>query len=66
MHYQVMLDFRLLVRAIKSEICRERFFYNADSPLPEALTGVRDVGPDCPDASVWLPFVVGFVGETSL
>jgi hypothetical protein len=61
-----MLDFHLLVREIKSEFCGESFFYNADSPLPEALTGVRDVGPDCPDASVWLPFAVELVGETSL
>jgi len=64
-HYRVTLDFRLLVRAIKSEYCRRTSFITPTALL-EALTGVRHVGPDCLDASVWLPFVVELVGETSL
>jgi hypothetical protein len=64
-HYRVTLNFRLLVRAIRLEFCRESF-YNADSPLPEALTGVGHFGPICPDGSVRLPSIVELVGETSL
>jgi hypothetical protein len=28
MHYRVVLDFRVLVRGITSEVCRESFFFN--------------------------------------
>jgi hypothetical protein len=31
-HYRVTLDFRLLVRAITPEVCRESFFFNDGSP----------------------------------
>ena len=31
-HYRVTLDFRVLVRAITPEVCRESFFFNDESP----------------------------------
>jgi hypothetical protein len=33
MHYRVTLDFRMLVRAITSEVCQESFFFNDQSRL---------------------------------
>jgi hypothetical protein len=32
-HYRVTLDFRMLVRAITSEVCQESFFFNDQSKL---------------------------------